>query len=148
VPSHTRWDDALERITLEGPFQSAAAGIVTTNGRPGMTSRAWRHTLAGAVTPRGGRVRRRIGIAWRQEASAAPVTVGDVTVTPRARALVVRLPQGGFVWSRPTAVTVERAGAARRVRVVDVTRLLQLTLLALAGAIAVAVARRWNAERR
>jgi hypothetical protein len=24
VPNRTRWDDALERITLEGPFQSAA----------------------------------------------------------------------------------------------------------------------------
>ena len=92
-------------------------------------------------------MRRRINIAWAQEASAAPVTLGDVTVTPRARALVVRLPQGGFVWNRPTAVTVERAGAERRVPVVDVTRLLQLGALALA-AVTAAAARRWNAERR
>ena len=91
-------------------------------------------------------MRRRINIAWAQEASAAPVTVGDVTVTPRARALVVRLPQGGFVWNRPTAVTVERAGAVRRVPVVDVTRLLQLALLALSAA--TAAARRLHAERR
>jgi hypothetical protein len=91
-------------------------------------------------------VRRRIDIAWAQEASAAPVTVGEVTVTPRARALVVRLPQGGLVWNRPTAVTVRRAGAVRQIPVVDVTRLLQLGLLALAAAIA--AARRWNAERR
>jgi hypothetical protein len=75
------------------------------------------------------------------------VTVGEVTVTPRARALVVRLPQGGFVWNRPTAVTVQRAGAVKHLRVVDVTRLLQLALLALVAAIT-AVARRWNAERR
>jgi hypothetical protein len=74
------------------------------------------------------------------------VTVGDVTVTPLARALVVRLPQGGFVWNRPTALTVERAGAVRRVPVVDVTRLLQLGVLALAAA--TAAARRWNAEGR
>ena len=92
-------------------------------------------------------MRRRIEIAWAQEAPAAPVTVGDVTVTPRARALVVRLPQGGFVWNRPTALTVERAGAARRVPVVNVTRILQLALLALAAAIA-ATARRPYAERR
>jgi hypothetical protein len=91
-------------------------------------------------------VRRRIDIAWAQEASAAPVTVGEVTVTPRARALVVRLPQGGLVWNRPTAVMVRRAGAVRQIPVVDVTRLLQLGLLALAAAIA--AARRWNAERR
>ena len=25
VPNRTRWDDALERITLEGPFQSGGA---------------------------------------------------------------------------------------------------------------------------
>jgi len=91
-------------------------------------------------------VRRRIDIAWAPEASAVPVTVGDVTVTPRARALVVRLPGGGFVWNRPTAVTIEQAGAKRRVPVVDVTRILQLALLALAAAIA--AARRPNAERR
>jgi hypothetical protein len=92
-------------------------------------------------------VRRRIEIAWAQEASAAPVTWGDVTVTPRARALVVRLPQGGFVWNRPTAVTVQRAGAVKHLRVVDVTRLLQLALLALAAAIT-AAARGSHAERR
>jgi hypothetical protein len=92
------------------------------------------------------RVRRRIEIAWGQEASAAPVTVGEVTVTARARVLVVRLPQGGLVWNRSTAVTVQRAGAKRRVPVVDVTRLLQLALLALAAAIA--AARRSHAEGR
>jgi hypothetical protein len=94
------------------------------------------------------RVRQRIDIAWAQEAPAAPVTLGDVTVTPRTRALVIRLPQGGFVWNRPTALTVQQAGTVRHLPVVDVTRLLQLALLALAAAIAVAVARRWNAERR
>jgi hypothetical protein len=93
-------------------------------------------------------VRRRIEIAWALAASAAPVTVGDVTVTPRARALVVRLPQGGFVWNRPTAVTVQRAGAVRQIPVVDVTRLLQLALLGLAAAIASAAARSSNAEGR
>jgi hypothetical protein len=91
-------------------------------------------------------VRKRIETAWAQEASAAAVTVGDVTVTPRARALVVGLPQGGFVWNRPTAVTVERARAKRPVPVMDGTRLLQLGLLALAAAIA--VARRRYTERR
>jgi hypothetical protein len=77
-----------------------------------------------------------------------PLTVGDVTVTPWARALVVRLPRGGFVWNRPTAVTVQRAGAERRLPVVDVTRLLQLALLALAAAIAIAIGRSLHAERR
>ena len=34
VPNRTRWDDALERITLEGRFQSGAVGIVKLRGQP------------------------------------------------------------------------------------------------------------------
>jgi Polyketide cyclase / dehydrase and lipid transport len=34
VPNRTRWDDALKRITVEGPFQSGAAGIVKLRGQP------------------------------------------------------------------------------------------------------------------
>lgn len=78
-------------------------------------------------------------IAWAQEVPAEPVTIGDVTVTPRARALVVRLPRAGFVWNRPTDVLVERAGEVRRIQVRDVTRVLQLGLLGLGLAIALAV---------
>jgi hypothetical protein len=89
-----------------------------------------------------------IDITWRQEGSAEPVTVGDLTVTPRARALVVRAPWGGFVWNRPTAVVVERSGQVRRIRVVDVTRILQVGLLGLGLAIVLAVLFRSDAERR
>jgi Polyketide cyclase / dehydrase and lipid transport len=34
VPNRTRWDDSLERITLQGPFQPGAAGIVKLRGQP------------------------------------------------------------------------------------------------------------------
>jgi hypothetical protein len=67
-----------------------------------------------------------------REASAEPVTVDDVTVTLRSRALVVRLPKGGFIWNRPTAVLVEQGARARRIPIVDVTRILQVGLLGLA----------------
>jgi hypothetical protein len=67
-----------------------------------------------------------------REASAEPVTVDDVTVTPRSRALVIRLPNGELVWNRPTAVLVEQDGQARRIRIVDVTRLLQAGLVGVA----------------
>ena len=87
-----------------------------------------------------------IDITWAQETSAEPVTVGDVTVTPRARALVVRTPRGGFVWNRPSAVIVERSGQVRRIQVVDVTRVLQLGLLGLG--LAIAVARAFSSSRR
>jgi hypothetical protein len=68
-----------------------------------------------------------------REVSAAPVTVDGVTVTPQSRALVVRLPKGGLVWHRPTAVLVERDGQARRLPIVDLTRILQVGLLGLAA---------------
>jgi len=65
--------------------------------------------------------------------SGDPVTVGDITVTPQSRALVVRLPKGGFIWNRPTAVLVEQHGPARRIPIIDVTRILQAGLLGLAA---------------
>ena len=67
-----------------------------------------------------------------REASDEPVTVDDVTVTFRSRALVVRLSKGGLVWNRPTAVLVEQDGRVRRIPIIDVTRILQLGLLGLA----------------
>lgn len=71
-------------------------------------------------------------IAGAREASAEPVTVDGVTVTPRSRTLVVRLPKGGFVWNRPTAVLVEQDGRVRRIPIIDVTRVAQMGLLGLA----------------
>jgi hypothetical protein len=66
------------------------------------------------------------------EASAESVTIHNVTVTAQSRALMVRLPKGGLVWNRPTAVLVEHDGQMRRVPIVDVTRILQVGLLGLA----------------
>jgi hypothetical protein len=67
-----------------------------------------------------------------REALAESVTVHGVTVTPQSRALVVRWPKGGLVWNRPTAVLVEQDGQARRIPIVDITRILQVGLLGLA----------------
>jgi hypothetical protein len=135
------------------------AAAVLPRRRVDRTVATRRNTLAGACQPGCGwpvtghtrkkvSVRSGIDITWAREVPAEPVTVGDVTVTPRARALVVRLPQAGFVWNRPVAVTVERAGAVRRIPVVDITRVLQLGLLGLGLAIGVAIPRRSDPKRR
>jgi len=58
-----------------------------------------------------------------------PVTVNSITVTPQSQALIVRLPIGGFVWNRPTAILVERDGIVKHFPLVDITRILQLWLL-------------------
>jgi len=72
-----------------------------------------------------------VRVEWRAVAGT-PVTAGGVTVTPWSRALTVRLPFGGFVWNRPTAVVVERAGRIERIPVRDVTRDARLGLIGLA----------------
>jgi hypothetical protein len=63
-----------------------------------------------------------------QTVTGSPVQAGDVTVTPQSQALIVRLPFGGLVWHRPTAVRVERVGQTSRIPIVDVTRVSQLAL--------------------
>jgi hypothetical protein len=73
-----------------------------------------------------------VNVVTARGASAESVTAHHVTVTPQSRALIVRLPNGGFVWNRPTAVLVEQHGRARRIPIVDVTRILQAGLLGLA----------------
>ena len=65
-----------------------------------------------------------------QMVSSQPVTVGSITVTPQSQALIVRLPSGGFVWNRPTAIVVEQDGTMQRFPIRDRSRLLQLGLLA------------------
>ena len=64
-----------------------------------------------------------------QTVSGQPVTVDNLTMTPRSQALIVRLPIGAFVWNRPVAILVERDETAKRLPIVDITRILQLWLL-------------------
>jgi hypothetical protein len=95
-------------------------------------------------------------VQWRISAGNS-IQVGDVTVTPLAQALVVRPPWqagsdrrgGAFIWNRPVAVLVERAGQSERLPIVDITRIVVWSLMAgvlLVGA-GLAASRR-NKERR
>jgi hypothetical protein len=68
-------------------------------------------------------------IKW-QDGSGHPVTAGEITVTPHSQALIVRWKQGGFVWNRPVAVVVEQSGQTQRIPILDLTRILQWSLLA------------------
>ena len=61
-----------------------------------------------------------------------PYQLGDVTLTPFARSLEIRFPglMGGFEWSRPSSVLVQtRDGGEEIIRVHDLTRILQLSIL-------------------
>jgi hypothetical protein len=77
---------------------------------------------------------------WRT-ITGAPVTAGDYTVRPLTRILVIRPPFGGLVWSRPVAVLAESAGRTERIRIVDITRAVQIGLL-IAGLVASRALRR------
>lgn len=67
---------------------------------------------------------------WRT-ISGDKIAIGDTTITPQSQALIVRWPNGGFVWNRPVAVLVERDEGTERIPIVDVTRLAQWGLLGL-----------------
>lgn len=64
-----------------------------------------------------------------QTALGKPVEAGGVTVTPEAKAIVVRLPFGGWVWNRPTAVHVRYGQQNWRLPIVDVNLTGQLALV-------------------
>ena len=68
-----------------------------------------------------------------QTKSGHPVTAGPLTVTPRSRALMVRWPFGGWVWNRPVSVTFQDGEQTGRMAIIDLTRLIQLSLLGLAA---------------
>lgn len=80
------------------------------------------------------------------------IEVGGVRVTPEARAVVLRLPFGGWVWNRPVAVLVERDGETRRVPIHDpvhIARAVTGLALALFATLSLfAVARRLVARSR
>lgn len=87
-------------------------------------------------------------IARWQTLSGEPVTIGDVTITPQAQALIIRLPFGGLVWNRPVAVLVERGGQTRRIPIIDVTRAVQLGLLGFGLAFALFMLLTQRGEKR
>jgi hypothetical protein len=67
-----------------------------------------------------------------QTNTSEKITTGNVSLALQSRALIIRLPFGGFVWNRPTAVLVEENGQTKRIPIVDATRLAQVGVFALA----------------
>lgn len=63
--------------------------------------------------------------------SGEPIQVEQTTLTPETQVLQISFPFGGFVWNRPTAVTVERYGQVETIPIQDVTRLVMWTAVGL-----------------
>jgi hypothetical protein len=70
-------------------------------------------------------------IEWQTKTGEA-VTAGGLTVRPQSRALIVRLPFGGIVWNRPTAVLVQQGEETEEIMIPDITRLVQFALMVAA----------------
>ena len=69
-------------------------------------------------------------VRWERHESASQ-DIGDTTLTLESRALEVRLPFGGLVWNRPTAVLTRRRGeASRRTCISDATSRTQAGMVA------------------
>lgn len=66
-------------------------------------------------------------VEWRT-ASGEPTTIQGVTVTPQSRSLQLTIPWGGFAWNHPVAVVVRRGDDEQRIPLVDVTRIVQLSI--------------------
>jgi hypothetical protein len=63
-----------------------------------------------------------------------PIQIGDVKISPIARALRIQLPglKGGLIWNRPASVVVQTGEGEEQVMpVMDVTRLAQVMLLGI-----------------
>lgn len=71
-------------------------------------------------------------ILTRATSRTPPLIAGPARLALESRAWRARLPSGGLVWNRPTAVIVWQDGVERRLPIVDVTRRRQLALLAAA----------------
>lgn len=64
--------------------------------------------------------------------SGATLRTGSTTVTPIARLLVVGWRNVALVWNRPVAVLAFQEGRTSRLRIFDLTRVVQLSIVAAA----------------
>lgn len=63
---------------------------------------------------------------------AVPLRIGTMTVTPIVRSLVAGRKDVDLVWSRPHSVLVSQEGRTSRTRIFNLTRAVQVTIVAAA----------------
>jgi hypothetical protein len=86
---------------------------------------------------------------WRT-IEGEPVAVGDVALTTVTRRFLVRWRGGGILWHAPAEVVARTGGRTTSIRIVDVTRRVQIALLSagLAAAALALVSGRRRIQRR
>ena len=72
----------------------------------------------------------RIKNVFRIETKAAePIQAGDLQITPYSQSVSIRLPYFSLLWNRPVKLKVDTGLDTTVVPIVDVTRMIQLSLL-------------------
>ncbi len=74
-------------------------------------------------------MKKSVGSVRLKTIKGEPIEHMDLTLRPVSQSLIIRLPFGGFVWNRPVAIEVHESGSSRRIPIVDVTLLAQISLL-------------------
>ncbi len=64
-------------------------------------------------------------VIWNKR-KGEPIYSDRLTVTPESQSLIIQAPYFHFSWSRPIAVYVNDGKQEKRVRVLDLTRIIQL----------------------
>ena len=75
-----------------------------------------------------------VDFQW-QSHEGEPITVGDTTVVPQSRAMMITLPFGGWVWNRPEKVLVHKDGQVEEIIITDPTRWAIWGMMGIVGAI-------------
>ncbi|GMQ79159.1 MAG: hypothetical protein BMS9Abin02_1719 [Anaerolineae bacterium] len=67
-------------------------------------------------------------VSW-QNRRGEPIYTDKFTVTPESQSLIFQVPYFHFSWNRPVAVYVDDGKVEKRVRVRDLTRIIQLGIV-------------------
>ena len=73
-----------------------------------------------------------------ESARGERIVYDEISVTPISKALIVRLPFGGFVWNRPVSIEIEKDQNIERIPIIDVTLLAQLGIIAIGTVVTIA----------
>ncbi len=67
-------------------------------------------------------------VSWHNR-KGEPIYTDKFTVTPESQSLVLQVPYFHFSWNRPVAAYVDDGQEEKRVRVRDLTRIIQLGIV-------------------
>lgn len=60
-----------------------------------------------------------------------PIEVGEITLTPYTKQLIIHWPTGVWLWQQPAFVLAQESNFVRYIRIINKTRLIQLSIVAI-----------------